>query len=68
MKKLITKAQEDSTVFLLLMTVVFLLGAVAGFLFVPIKNGFKVTIGSNNHVVKNDDDDDDDWGCLDNDE
>lgn len=66
MKKLIAKAQEDSTVFMLLIAVVFLLGAVAGFMYAPIKKGFKVTVGSNNRIVKKDDEDDD-WGCFDDD-
>lgn len=57
MGKLIAKAQKDTTVLMLLIFVVFLLGAVVGFMYAPIKNGFKVTVGCNNHIIQKTDDD-----------
>lgn len=48
MKKLIEKAQNDKTTLTLTILISFLLGAIIGFLFVPIKNGINITIASNN--------------------
>lgn len=60
MKKLIEKAQNDKTTLTLIMLVSFLLGAIIGFLFVPIKNGINVTIASNNVGCDFNGDEDDD--------
>lgn len=57
MKKLITKAREDSCVMALLAAVCFLLGIVVGVLISPAKNG--LSIGSGNTIVGGDDDDED---------
>lgn len=62
MKKLIDKAQNDSTIMLLTVVASFLLGIVIGILAAPVKKG--LSIGSNNTIVgcdDNDEDDDDDY-------
>lgn len=57
MKKLIAKAQEDSTTLMLFTVVVFLLGIIIGFLCSPVKKG--IAIANDNTIISNDDDYDD---------
>lgn len=58
MKKLIEKAQNDTSIMWLVVLVSFLTGIVAGILIAPVKNG--LSIASNNTIIGGDDDDDDD--------
>lgn len=57
MKKLIAKAQEDSTTLMLLTAVAFLCGIIIGFVWSPVKAG--ISCGNNNTIISNDDDEDD---------
>lgn len=57
MKKIIEKAQNDTTTMKLTIIVSFLLGFVFGMMLSPAKNG--LSIGSNNTIIGTDDDDDD---------
>lgn len=58
MKKLIAKAQEDSTTLILLTAVAFLCGIIIGFISSPVKAG--ISCGNNNTIINNEDDDEDD--------
>lgn len=58
MKKLIAKAQEDSTTLMLLTAVAFLCGIIIGFISSPVKSG--ISIANDNTIIGGDDDDDED--------
>lgn len=58
MKKLIAKAQEDSTTLMLLTAVAFLCGIIIGFISSPVKSG--ISIANDNTIIGGDDDDEDD--------
>ncbi|MCM1506268.1 MAG: hypothetical protein NC177_03905 [Ruminococcus flavefaciens] len=58
MKKLIAKAQEDSTTLMLLTAVAFLCGIIIGFISSPIKSG--ISIANDNTIIGGDNDDDED--------
>ena len=57
MRKLIEKAQNDSTTMWLFAAVCFLLGIVIGIVIAPVKKG--LSIASNNTIIGGDDNDED---------
>lgn len=61
MRKLIEKAQNDSTTMWLFAAVCFLLGIVIGIILAPVKKG--LSIGSNNTIIGGNDDEDEENDC-----